>query len=116
MNRLKRLAVCFLAVTLFMSQSSWIFAAQSGAKETTAGNSAEAIGRVNLQIAPALILQKDVEFTVDLTGQTAQKITLAADLSQQTDKTEACFKNLADGDYTLTVNAPGFQTIRSKRP
>ncbi len=103
----KRAAACFLALTFALSQSTWVSAADG----STAGNAAAGNGRVNVEIGPALVLQKSVDFTVGLSGQQAQTITLAPDLQQQKSKTEVGFKNLANGDYTLTIDAPGFQTF-----
>ncbi len=102
----KRAAAGFLALTLTLSQNLWVPAAQDTAGGSGAGN-----GRVNVEIGPALVLQKSVDFTVGLSGQQAQTITLASDLQQQKSKTEVGFKNLANGDYTLTIDAPGFQTF-----
>ncbi len=103
----KRAAACFLALTFALSQSPWVSAADG----STAGSAAAGNGRVNVEIGPALVLQKSVDFTVGLSGQQAQTITLAPDLQQQKSKTEVGFKNLANGDYTLTIDAPGFQTF-----
>ena len=55
-----------------------------------------------------------MDFTVGLSGQPAQTITLASDLQQQKSKTSVGFKNLTNGDYTLTIDAPGFQTFTQK--
>lgn len=68
----------------------------------------EEAGQVDVSIGAALVLGKDVEFGVKLSGPTAnadQKITLAAG-SAETKK--ASFKGLKAGTYTLTVSAPGF--------
>lgn len=68
-------------------------------------------GEINVSVAPALALSGSVEFTAEITGAdfktSSQKILFSSDDSGE-NKTDAAFKDLAPGEYTLKVSAPGF--------
>lgn len=66
-----------------------------------------ASGMIDVSIGSALFLDKDMELTVTLTGNDgyAQTETIGLTCSAET---VARFSSLADGEYTLTVSAPGF--------
>lgn len=78
---------------------------------------ADKAGQIDISIGAALLLERDVEFTVALSsGSTEvdnQKVTLAAD---NTESDKISFTGLEIGNYTLKVTAPGFadytQTIQ----
>lgn len=65
-------------------------------------------GQVDVSIQSAMILEKEVEFTVSLTGQEDQKIILLRDSEEPAARGGATFEGLEAGVYTLTVTAPGF--------
>lgn len=64
-------------------------------------------GRVDVSIGSALFIDSNVEFTVTLTGSNgySRENTVTLEYSSEAG---ISFDNLADGEYTLTVSAPGF--------
>ncbi|MDE7066814.1 MAG: carboxypeptidase-like regulatory domain-containing protein, partial [Schaedlerella arabinosiphila] len=82
-------------------------------KEKKRSQDRDYLGQVDVEILSALNLQKDVNFTVSLTGQESKQVMLAAD--QETEngglsQGDATFEDLEPGTYVLTVGAPGFAT------
>ena len=83
---------------------------------TEAGNGKEkaddhdGTGQVDVSIISAMLLGKSVEFTVSLTGQTEKSVILQCDkeAGSKTARQGVTFENLAPGNYTLMVTAPGF--------
>ncbi|MCI8373720.1 MAG: PEGA domain-containing protein [Lachnospiraceae bacterium] len=65
------------------------------------------MSQVDVKIVSALILKKQVTFEVSLTGQNAKSVVLEG-TKEDTEQTGVSFENLAAGNYTLTVTAPGF--------
>lgn len=68
-------------------------------------------GQVDVEILSALNLQKDVSFTVSLTGQEPKQVILAAEQTGENGRVSqavATFESLEPGNYVLTVEAPGF--------
>lgn len=66
------------------------------------------IGQVHVTVGSAVILEKEVPFTVELTGQNSQTITLPSDKDSPAAKKTVSFDKLQEGTYTLKVTAPGF--------
>ncbi len=83
-----------------------------GVKETQGAETAPVgnLGQVDVSIVSALVLERDVTFTVSLGEETPREVTLAKDdgTAAQTEKAGVSFEDLAPGSYTLTVSAPGF--------
>lgn len=70
-------------------------------------------GQVDVTIQSALVLKKDVDFTVSLAGAgTGSKTVKLGASDKGLTETEATFTGLTSGDYTLTVTAPGFKKYR----
>ncbi len=69
---------------------------------------AENGGQVDVSIRSAMVLGRDVEFTVSLTNQPSRKIKLRKDSEIQTAEEGVSFENLTAGSYTLTVTSEGF--------
>ena len=65
------------------------------------------MSQIDVKIVSALILKKQVTFEVSLTGQNAKSVVLEG-TKEDTEQTGVSFENLAAGNYTLTVTAPGF--------
>lgn len=65
-------------------------------------------GQVNVEMISALILERDVEFTVSLTGQEEKQIILKRDDKTAPQRCGVTFDALVPGSYTLMVSAPGF--------
>jgi len=123
MKKKRQILICFLVALAIISQNLVSYAFQDkeavngetntvsvteeSVRENTSANMVNT-GQVNVLIGPAISLEKSVEFTVELSGQNPQKITLAAEGEAQKGKTEAVFEGLAPGNYTLTVTAEGF--------
>lgn len=68
----------------------------------------EECGQIDVSIRSAMILEKDVEFTVSLTNQSPRKIRLLKDSETQAKKEGVTFDNLPAGTYMLTVMSEGF--------
>lgn len=68
------------------------------------------IGQVDVSIISGMVLEKSVDFTISLTGQNEKSVILPGDreAGQQEALQGVSFENLAPGNYTLTVSAPGF--------
>lgn len=68
-----------------------------------------AVGRIDVTVGTALLLDSNVDFTVTLSNHDGyskdEVITLA-----NSEETKITFDSLADGEYNLTVTAPGFAT------
>lgn len=64
-------------------------------------------GQIDVSILSALLLERDVQFEISLTGQTTKTVTLMGN-TDQTEQEGVSFENLAPGTYTLTVSASGF--------
>lgn len=64
-------------------------------------------GQIDITIVSALILKRDVDFNISLTGQDSKTVTLEANM-EETKQQGVSFENLSAGTYTLTVSAPGF--------
>lgn len=105
---MKRLVACLLAAALVFTQSLSAYALQNGSEAQENGGGKKSTGQVDVSIGPALILDRAVTFTVGLTGQASQTITLAADREEQTAPHRVSFEGLTAGDYQLTVSGPGF--------
>ena len=65
-------------------------------------------GQVDVTVTTALVLQKQVDFTVSLGSQMTRTLTLRPD-SLETGRVS--FEGVAPGDYALTVTAPGFASF-----
>ncbi|MDE6020139.1 MAG: M60 family metallopeptidase [Ruminococcus sp.] len=67
----------------------------------------DAVGKIDVSIGMALFIENDIDFTVTLTGANGyvQSGTLTAGESKEE---KISFDNLEDGEYTITVDAPGF--------
>ncbi|MDE7280456.1 MAG: carboxypeptidase-like regulatory domain-containing protein, partial [Ruminiclostridium sp.] len=68
-------------------------------------------GEINVSVAPALALSSDLELTAQITGadsKTSSQTILFSSEHSEDNKTEAAFRELAPGEYTLKVSAPGF--------
>lgn len=100
---MKRIISCLLAVV--MALMSWMPAYLAQAAER---NIADGQGQVDVTLVSALVMKKDCVFTVALSGQEKQEVTLKADNQEYPEKVGAAFEHLAPGTYTLTVSAPGF--------
>lgn len=76
----------------------------SDAPQNTAG--------VDVVLLAGLPLQRDVTFTVSLSGaaEQSQQVTLPAEGSEAPAQNEVRFRNLPNGTYTLTVSGSGFAT------
>ena len=76
----------------------------SDAPQNTAG--------VDVVLLAGLPLQRDVTFTVSLSGaaEQSQQVTLPAAGSEAPAQNEVRFRNLPNGTYTLTVSGSGFAT------
>ncbi len=99
---MKRVASCLLAaIMVFLSCQQAIIAK---------GAAAGPPGQVNVTIVSALLLKKDVDFTVSLSGKGERTLTLPEDDGKSLLPTQAgtCFENLHEGSYTLSVEADGF--------
>ncbi len=87
---------------------------ESKEPETKAAETASVgnLGQVDVSIVSALILERDVTFTVSLGEETPREVTLARDdgTVARVEKAGVSFENLVAGSYTLTVSAPGFAT------
>ena len=82
-------------------------------KEKKRSQDRDYLGQVDVEILSALNLQKDVNFTVSLTGQESKQVMLAADQETENGRVsqgDATFEDLEPGTYVLTVGAPGFAT------
>ena len=66
-----------------------------------------ASGRIDVSFGTALFLEKDIDLTVTLIGSDGYSQTENVSLAYS-EETAASFRDLADGEYTLTVSAPGF--------
>lgn len=96
----------FLAA-MFLSLSV-IFAAHAVALAET-GN----VGQVDVSVGTALLLERDVEFTVRLTDSGKKSRTSTVKLEKNAaGESRVSFGNLADGDYVLEVSGQGFATYR----
>lgn len=70
------------------------------------------IGRIEISLKSYVELENDVEYTAKLTD-TNGAVQTAVLIFDSVDETmDAVFKNLADGEYTLEVSAPGFAAFR----
>lgn len=65
-------------------------------------------GQVNVNISPALMLKKDVEFTASLTGSDGMTHIRSMALGARDGEQEISFGSLPRGDYRLKVCAEGF--------
>ncbi len=83
-------------------------AAEQQEKEKAEASEEEFKGQVNVAVRSAVLLEKSVEFTVSLTGRPDKKVVLEADTGKSGDESGVTFEGLAEGNYTLTVTAPGF--------
>lgn len=66
-----------------------------------------AAGMINVSIGSALHLNENVDFTVKLTNNDGYSQAGTVTMSYS-GESEICFDSLADGEYNLTVNSPGF--------
>lgn len=66
------------------------------------------IGQVHVSVGSAVILEKELTLTVELTGQESKTITLPSDKDEPGAKRAVSFEKLQEGTYTLHVTAPGF--------
>ena len=115
----KKTAVLLAAVLAFQAGFS-TSAAQAGSPIGTAPNilyaqdalgevgRAGSTGQVDVTVTTALVLQKQVDFTVSLGSQMTRTLTLRPD-SLETGRVS--FEGVAPGDYALTVTAPGFASF-----
>lgn len=87
------------AALVFAVQANCTVFAES--LDGTAVSSAAPTGQVNVSITSALAMTGSVDFNAELSG-SSRTITLDGDSG------EACFTNLAEGEYTLRVTADGF--------
>lgn len=105
---MKRFISCLLAaVMVFLSCQQAIVAR---------GAAAGPPGQVNVTIVSALRLEKDVDFTVSLSGKEERVLTLQKDDEKRRLPSQAgtAFENLHEGDYTLSVEADGFAPYEQK--
>ncbi len=72
-------------------------------------------GVVDVSIGSTLFMEKDIDLTVTLTGNDNYSQTENLCLTSS-DETKAQFSNLPDGEYTLTISAPGFASYVQKIP
>lgn len=117
--RKKRIVSCLLAAVTAFSPCLQPYPAYGA--DTAEVSSKTAPGQVDVSILSALVLKKDVGFTVSLSPDTEQakeyteKLTLAKDQGEDyPTKAETSFADLAQGTYTLTVAASGFADYRQK--
>ena len=115
----KKTAVLLAAVLAFQAGFS-TSAAQAGSPIGYAPNilyaqdalgevgRAGSTGQVDVTVTTALVLQKQVDFTVSLGSQMTRTLTLRPD-SLETGRVS--FEGVAPGDYALTVTAPGFASF-----
>lgn len=66
-----------------------------------------ASGRIDVSFGTALFIESDIDLTVTLTGNDGYSQTENVSLAYSEENT-ASFRDLTDGEYTLTVSAPGF--------
>ena len=71
-----------------------------------------AVGRIEILLKSYLELVNDVEYTAKLTGINNDVQTSALSYDSENETYTASFRNLADGDYTIEVTAPGFTAFR----
>lgn len=112
---MKRMISCLLAVILALLPCQQAIGAQDGPiwkEESAAVGDAPGIanlGQVDVTVISALRRMKQSVFTVSLTGQPKQEITLEPDKgANQPERKGVTFSGLAPGKYTLDVTAPGF--------
>lgn len=107
---MKRMISCLLAALMVFVPCMQAAAPAAVFAETTDSISRPAYtGQVDVSVISALVLKKDVDFTISLTGQESKKVTLASDSGgQQPSEAAASFEGLAPGEYTLAVTAQGF--------
>ncbi len=71
-----------------------------------------AVGQVDVVITSALILERDISFTLSLADAQGRIRTQSMAAGGVTEESRVSFSSLADGQYVLTVSAPGFATYR----
>ncbi|MDE6775731.1 MAG: fibronectin type III domain-containing protein, partial [Ruminococcus sp.] len=67
----------------------------------------DAVGRIEVDISLTLLIDNDIDFTLKLSnadGYSKESIISSSDVNDG----KISFNDLADGEYTLTVTAPGF--------
>lgn len=80
----------------------------SQSEELVIQSQATDIGQVHVSVGAAVILEKELTLTVELTGQESKTITLPSDKDEPGAKRMVSFEKLQEGTYTLKVTAPGF--------
>lgn len=85
-----------------------LFSAQAVAQAETGS-----LGQVDVSVGTALVLERDVEFTVRLTDSGQEVRTQTLKLGKNAaGESRVSFEGLADGNYTLEVSGQGFATYR----
>lgn len=97
-HRVKKLISAAAALVFAVQANCTVFAESL---DGTAVSSAAPTGQVNVSITSALAMTGSVDFNAELSG-SSRTITLDGDSG------EACFTDLAEGEYTLRVTADGF--------
>lgn len=77
--------------------------------EDDAAADLDSVGRIDVSIGSALFIGSNVDFTVTLTNDNGYSQNGVVS-SGNSDEGKIMFDNLSDGEYNLTVSAPGFAT------
>ncbi len=98
-----------LTFLLAMVLSLSLFFSMRTAVSAETGN----VGQVDVSIGTALIMERDVEFTVRLTDSRQESRTQTLRLEKNAaGESRVSFEGLADGEYALEVSGQGFATYK----
>lgn len=117
----KRTAAFLMALSMVCSfpqaisagaASSDVVSNQISEKNYTAPTENNTIGRIEISLTSYIDLENDIEYTAKLTDEKGEVQTAALIKDELKETKNTVFKNLADGEYTIEVSAPGFAAFR----